>query len=432
MKKVQFLISAAVSSSGKTTLSMGLMRAMARRGLTVQPFKCGPDYIDTRHHNAATGRTSINLDTFLSSEQHIKELYSKYGNSADACVVEGVMGLYDGYAIDKGSSADTAMLLDLPVIVVTNAQSMAYSVAPVLYGLKNYRPGLNIAGVIFNFVSSERHYNLLKQAAESVGITSFGYLRKEGAIEIPSENLGLDIGEDFCFNEFADLIASAMESTIDIDKIIDVCTKDFTPVELPKPQPRGDLKITVARDEAFNFYFEENIKALKRYGKVTFFSPMHDSELPETDFLYLPGGYPELYLDKLSANKKMMASIRTYCQEGGRVLAECGGMIYLCEKVTDKGGKTYDMAAVIPRQITLQHGKLTLGYRRVVAPDGKEWRGHEFHFSKLLPGQGADSSYVVYNAKNEVCNSEILRIGNMTATYIHLYWGDTDTLPFEI
>lgn len=432
MKKIQFLIGASSLGSGKTTLAMGLMRALARKGITVQPFKCGPDYIDTRHHYAATGRTSVNLDTFLSTDEHLKELYSRYGSTADACVIEGTMGLYDGYAIDKGSSADTAMLLDLPVILVVKAKSVAYSVGPILYGLKNFRPGLKIAGVIFNFVSSEKHYNLLKQAAEAVGVTSLGYLKQESALEIPVENLGLNIDEEFCFNEFADLIASAMESTVDIEKIINICTQEFAETEPQKPAPRGTLKITVARDEAFNFYYEENIKALKRYGKVKFFSPIHDTELPETDFLYLPGGYPELHLPELTANKKMMASIRSYCQNGGKVLAECGGMIYLSESVTDKDGKKFDMAAVLPRKITLDRVKLTLGYRKVVAPDGKEWRGHEFHFSKLLPGESADSSYLVYNAKGELCDSEILRIDNVIATYIHIYWGDSDKLPFDL
>ncbi|MBP3419913.1 MAG: cobyrinate a,c-diamide synthase [Marinifilaceae bacterium] len=432
MKKIQFLIGASSLGSGKTTLAMGLMRALARKGITVQPFKCGPDYIDTRHHYAATGRTSVNLDTFLSTDEHLKELYSRYGSTADACVIEGTMGLYDGYAIDKGSSADTAMLLDLPVILVVKAKSVAYSVGPILYGLKNFRPGLKIAGVIFNFVSSEKHYNLLKQAAEAVGVTSLGYLKQESALEIPIENLGLNIDEEFCFNEFADLIASAMESTVDIEKIINICTQEFAETEPQKPTPRGTLKITVARDEAFNFYYEENIKALKRYGKVKFFSPIHDTELPETDFLYLPGGYPELHLPELTANKKMMASIRAYCKNGGKVLAECGGMIYLSESVTDKDGKNFDMAAVLPRKITLDRVKLTLGYRKVVAPDGKEWRGHEFHFSKLLPGESADGSYLVYNAKGELCDSEILRIDNVIATYIHIYWGDSDKLPFDL
>lgn len=431
MKKIQFLIGASSLGSGKTTLAMGLMRALSRKGFTVQPFKCGPDYIDTRHHFAATGRSSVNLDTFLSTDSHLKELYSRYGSTADACVIEGTMGLYDGYAIDKGSSADTAMLLDLPVILVVKSKSVAYSVGPILYGLKNFRPGLKIAGVIFNFVSSEKHYALLKQAAEAVGVRSLGYLKQESALEIPVENLGLNIDEEFCFNEFADLIASAMESTVDIDKIIDICTQEFTESE-PQPKvPRGPLKISVARDEAFNFYYEENIKALRRYGKVTFFSPIHDNELPETDFLYLPGGYPELHLPELTANKKMMTSIRAYCENGGKVLAECGGMIYLSQSVIDKDGVKYDMAAVLPRSVTLDGVKLTMGYRKVVTPQGDIWRGHEFHYSKLLPGPDSDLSYKVYNAKDELCDSDILRVKNVIATYIHIYWGDSEKLPFD-
>ena len=327
MDKIQFMIGAGSSACGKTTLSLGLMRALHKRGYNVQPFKCGPDYIDTKHHAAAAGRASVNLDTFLSSREHVLEIYSRYGTRSDACVVEGIKGLYDGYDKNIGSSADIAMLLGLPVILVVDSTSRSYSVAPLLYGLKNFDKRLNIAGVIFNSVSSRRHYHILKEAAYDVGIEPLGFLRREAALEIPSCGLGLNIDPEFCFNEFADLIASAVEKSIDLDKIIEKCSIPF------KSEPAGpvplsrNLRISVAHDDAFNFYYEENIEILSKYGKVTYFSPMNDEKLPPTDFLYLPGGYIELYLPQLASNRKMLASIRNFCNDGGRTLAECGGMI---------------------------------------------------------------------------------------------------------
>ena len=424
MEKVQFLIGAGTSGSGKTTLALGLMRALCKRGLKVQPFKCGPDYIDTKHHAAATGRASINLDTFLASSEHVKTLYTKYGRNADACVTEGVMGLFDGYSKAQGSSADIATILDIPVIIVVNSKSMAYSAASMLFGLKNFMPGLNIAGVIFNFVSSEKHYTILRKAAEDAGIPSLGYIRREAAIEIPSRHLGLNIDSDFCFDKFADLIASEVEKSIDLDRIIEICTRTFPENEIPGRGAEGTLKISVARDEAFNFYYEENVDILRHAGQVTFFSPLHDSELPPTDFLYLPGGYPELHLPELSQNRAMLSSVREYCNGGGKVFAECGGMMYLCEKITDKEGNSFDMAAVLPRQATIERMKLTLGYRKVVTQDGREFRGHEFHYSRLLPGAGKDTTVKVLNARNESVESEILRYKNVLATYIHFYWGE--------
>ena len=202
MRTSQFLIGAASSGSGKTTFTLGLLRALKNRGLKVQPFKCGPDYLDTKHHAAAAGQTSYNLDTFMASATHVQEVYARHSRTADICITEGVMGLFDGYDNMAGSSAELAGLLHLPVILVVNARSTAYTVAAILYGFKHFRPDIQIAGAVFNFVGSESHYTYLQQACRDAGVEALGYLPKCKGIEIPSRHLGLNID-----SEFADRIA---------------------------------------------------------------------------------------------------------------------------------------------------------------------------------------------------------------------------------
>ena len=188
-----FLIGAATSNSGKTTFTMGLLRALRDRGLKVQPYKCGPDYIDTMFHEMASGRESVNLDTYMASDEHVKEVFQRYGEDADVRIVEGVMGLFDGYDKSKGSSAEIAMLLDIPVILVVNAKSVAYSVAPLIYGFKHFNPKLKIAGVVFNMVASENHFSFLKQACEDAGVPCLGYMLRNSELIIPGRHLGLTI-----------------------------------------------------------------------------------------------------------------------------------------------------------------------------------------------------------------------------------------------
>ncbi len=216
-----FLIGGATSNSGKTTFSLGIMRALSRRGLSVQPYKCGPDYIDSLLHKIACGNTSINLDSFMSSDAHIKEMFEKYGSTSDLRVVEGVMGLFDGYSKSQGSSAEIAKLLGLPVLLVVNSQSVAYSVAPLIYGFKNFDSSLNLAGVVFNNVASETHFSFLKDACVDAGVECLGYLKRNPKLVIPDRHLGLDYSHQ---DEIESMISSAadeVEVHVAIDKILD-------------------------------------------------------------------------------------------------------------------------------------------------------------------------------------------------------------------
>lgn len=433
MHTSQFLIGAASSGSGKTTFTLGLLRALKNRGLKVQPFKCGPDYLDTKHHAAAAGQTSYNLDTFMASATHVQEVYARHSRTADICITEGVMGLFDGYDNMAGSSAELAGLLHLPVILVVNARSTAYTVAAILYGFKHFRPDIQIAGAVFNFVGSESHYTYLQQACRDAGVEALGYLPKCKGIEIPSRHLGLNIDSEFCFDEFADRIACQVEQTVDIDRLLDICSCATAPSScLPGKtnSHASDMCIAIACDEAFNFIYPENLRVLEQKGKLTFFSPLYDSELPVSDLVYLPGGYPEFYLSRLSENRTMRQSILNYCQNGGHLFAECGGMMYLGEYITDTDGHSYPMCGFLPQGATMKNMKLKLGYRKIFL-NGQEYRGHEFHYSRIIPGQSPLPSIArVTNAKGMEVDTPVYRSGHVTASYIHFYWGDLP--PFFI
>jgi len=425
--KSHLLIGAASSGSGKTTFTLGLLRALKNRYGKVRPFKCGPDYIDTRHHKMAAGCPSVNLDSFMMSEQHICDLYRRYTSVADYAVTEGVMGLFDGYDAMQGSSAEIARTLNIPVVLIVNAKSTAYSVAPLLYGFKNFYKEINIVGAVFNFVASETHYSFLKQACEDAGVEALGYLPKQADVEIPSRHLGLTLDETFCFDTFADRVAALVEKHVDIDRLLaltacqPVSNSHMVQLEQTLPSP---LKISIARDTAFNFAYEENIQLLHRLGEVTFFSPLHDSVLPESDFVYLPGGYPELYLPGLSSNRSMLQSVRDYAEAGGKLLAECGGMMYLCNKIKSSDGSSFPMVGLLNQSATMEQMKLRLGYRTLYYND-YVMTGHEFHYSRIEPRkEELPSIATACTAKGSPVATPLYRYKNVLAGYTHLYWGD--------
>ncbi|RFM32940.1 cobyrinate a,c-diamide synthase [Chitinophaga silvisoli] len=427
MKKPQFLIAAPSSHSGKTTLTLGLLRALHNRGLKVQPFKCGPDYIDTTHHQTASLNPGINLDTFMMSEDHVKELYSRYSNDADVSIVEGVMGLFDGAVKSEGSSASIAMLLDLPVILVMNAKAMAYSVAPLLYGLKNFNPELKIAGVIFNFVSSESHYQFLKDACVDVGITPLGYISPNEAIKIPSRHLGLAISPENDYNAIIEAAAAHISKSVDLDQLLELTAQHRQPSGASAIPPPGKLKICVARDQVFNFLYEENLRALRQLGEVFTYSPTHASSLPDMDLFYIPGGYPELNLSLLEENVEMRKAIREYCENGGRVIAECGGMMYLGKGITDAQGKRYEMCGVLDIETSMENSRMSLGYRKIQIGD-IVLKGHEFHYSHAKENSAVTTIGEVTNARGKVVSTPIYKQQNVVASYMHLYWGEDTTI----
>jgi cobyrinic acid a,c-diamide synthase len=426
-KKPQFLIAAPSSGSGKTTITQGLLRYLKNKGLKVQPFKCGPDYLDTKHHAWAAGKVSINLDTFMSSKEHVSEIYANYSSVADVSLVEGVMGLFDGAKKMEGSSAQIAELIDIPVILVVNAKATAYSVAPLLYGFKNFYSGIEIAGVIFNFVGSESHYQFLKDACEDVGVTPLGYVPKNENIHLPSRHLGLQISDSSEYDETIEKIAAHISKTVDIEKLLQLTERPVQKAKIYESKTVGTLKISVAKDEAFNFTYHENVNALEKLGTITYFSPLKDQQLPATDLLYLAGGYPELYLHELSENKNMRKAIGDYCSNGGRVLAECGGMMYLCKSIIDSDSNEFPMVGYFDQKASMENMKLKLGYRKICI-NKKVCFGHEFHYSKLIHPETEFSVGEIYSARNKKLDTLLLRKGNTIASYIHFYWGEKNIL----
>ena len=451
----QFLIAAPTSGSGKTTVSRGLMALFMKKGLKVQPFKCGPDYIDTKYHEAVCGRPSVNLDTFMASQEHVSSLYARYSADADVAVVEGMMGMYDGYDRDRGSSAEVARLLGIPVVLVADAKSAAYSMAPLLSGFINFRPDIRIAGVIFNRVGSPRHYRMLQEVCEDLNVTCLGYLPKQKELEQESRHLGLDFSRSK-ETEGLDMLAGVQEEHVDWELLLSTTGLPL-PAAAVKEKPvlsePGKLHVSVARnEESFSFLYAEHLDILRRMGTVTFFNPEHDRPIPqETDLLYLPGGYPENRLEELAGARLARESIRSYIEAGGRTLAECGGMIYLSQSVlsdgdTDGGSAGScvgnignEMVGVLPFSITNERKrrKLTLGYRRF---DYNGWRlkGHEFHYTQFAVPEtdgkegGACSLPLsiaqVYNAKGGKVTTPVFRYKNLIASYTHLYWGEVDVM----
>jgi len=420
----QFLIAAPSSGSGKTTFSLGLMRALARQGKHVQPFKCGPDYIDTMHHAVAAGRASVNLDTFLASEKHVAEIFATYREGADVAIVEGVMGLFDGAKKMAGSSAEIAELLDLPIVLIVNAKATAYSIAPLLFGFKNFYARIRIAGVVFNNVNTASHYNILKEAAEDVGIEPLGYVPNNETIQLQSRHLGLTIERGDHISAKIDAIANHIEQHIDIAGLLrsTECGRECS-VSRSESNNRTSITVAVAKDDAFNFAYAANIDALQNYAELVYFSPLRDSELPVADLVYFAGGYPECFLEELSANRSMKNAVFEFYEKGGNILAECGGMMYLSRSVADKDGTVYPMVGVLAQDATMQNMKLTLGYRTLCI-NGREFRGHEFHYSQIINSIEHNSAEQVLTARNVAVATPFYAKKNLRASYIHLYWAD--------
>ena len=416
--KSAFMIAAPTSGSGKTTIARGLMALFASKGMRVQPFKCGPDYIDTKFHEAVCGRPSINLDTFMATPDHIRQLFAHYGTDADVCIVEGMMGLFDGYDRDRGSSAEIARVLGLPVVLVVDAKSAAYSVAPLLQGFINFRKDVHIAGVIYNKVGSERHYQMLRQVCDDLGVTCFGFLPKSVSLEQDSRYLGLDFTKEADKSELIEML----EKQVDYFALGKLGLSPEQSRTFPGAKsdfPRSKVRALIARSsEAFSFLYQET---LDFFGQTNFFNPETDTPCFDgIDLLYLPGGYPEKHLEALVANEACRRAIKDFAEQGGRIQAECGGMMYLCEKIVTDAGE-YPMCGVLPYTITARQSdrRLSLGYRRFTL-DGREYRGHEFHYTQFLGGT-PPSVTQVYNAKGEPVPTPVFRYKNVLASYTHLY-----------
>ena len=413
-----FMIAAPSSGSGKTTIARGLMALFREKGYTVQPFKCGPDYIDTKFHTTVCGRPSVNLDTFMATPEHVRELFDRYGHDADIRIVEGMMGLFDGYDRDRGSSAEIARVLGIPIVLVVDARSAAYSTAALLSGFLHFRSDVRIAGVIYNKVGSPRHEQMLRQVCDDLQTPCLGCIPKSQELEQGSRYLGLDFTKTSDISMLTEMLGKHVEISA-LGKLGLSSGESPTLLRGKSDFAPGKVRALVARSqEAFSFIYQET---LDNFGQTRYFDP--ETQVPDLngiDLLYLPGGYPEKHLEALAQNEACRQAIHDYAGRGGRIIAECGGMMYLCRSIVTDADE-YPMCGVLPYSITARKADrhLSLGYRRFTL-DGREYRGHEFHYTQFL-GQSPESITQVYNAKGEPVPTPVFRYKNVLASYTHLY-----------
>jgi cobyrinic acid a,c-diamide synthase len=437
------LIAGTASGVGKTTVALAIMGALRRRGLAVQPFKCGPDFLDTGHHTRICGRSARNLDTWMLSIEANRSVLRNAARGADVIVAEGMMGLFDGKSgnTEIGSSAEIAKLLKLPVVLVVDAAKSARSVAAVVLGFEMFDADLRLAGVILNRVAGERHYEMLREAIESSCNTKiFGWLPVEPAISIPERHLGLQGAEeqDAKTQESAiDAFAALAEKQLDLDGLLQLeCGLEMAGAEPTRVRASASVdvvRVGVPSDHAFSFYYEDNLDLLREQGaEIVWFSPMTDSSLPpRLDGLYLGGGYPELHAHKLSSNRQMLEQVRSFAASGRPVYAECGGMLYLSESL-NVDGKSYAMAGVLPLSIEMTDKLVQFGYVTVELTEdcllgrkGTVVRGHSFHHTRIASRGDVTTNYHLQYSMSGKEELEGFRQGNVLASYIHLHFRAT-------
>jgi len=437
----RLVIAATHSGSGKTLITAGLIAALRARGLVMQPFKCGPDYIDPGYHTLAAGRTCRNLDTWLLAPEQVRTLFAHTGAAADLAVIEGVMGLFDGAGAldDAGSTADVARLLDAPVVLLVDARGMARSAAALVAGFQQFDQRIRIAGVLLNRVGSPRHADLCATAIRHhTGVPCFGYVERRDDFTLPERHLGLiPTGEAQTVAPVLAQVAQALTQTCDLDALLAVAQSAPPLVaELPTvvaTAPSADRHvIAVAQDAAFSFAYPEMFELLLSAGAhIVAFSPLADSRLPDrTAGIILSGGFPELYAAQLSRNTALHAAIRAAHAADMPIYAECGGLMYLTEQLTDQQGQRWPMVGLLPGHSRMTD-RVMLGYRTVRAmgdgpllPANTTIRGHEFHYSRWeAPRSDVPPAYeVLPRSDDQAAYGEGAQIGNLVASYVHLHW----------
>lgn len=445
-----FLIAAPQSGSGKSTVCLAIMAALRRRGLKIAPFKCGPDFIDPGYHRQVTGIASVNLDGWMCPEEFVQKTFLLHARAADLAVIEGVMGLFDGIgpSSGEGSSAQVAVATGVPVVLVVNARGMAASAAALVKGFAGFDPRVTLAGVIFNNVGSVSHGELLRTAlAETVPeMTVFGCIPRDEALAIPSRHLGLVTADDNPLTDaFIGQLADMAERCLDLERLSGLkavpsqplCAKGFEPSAGGEVSGDG-VRIAVARDPAFCFIYDDNLRLLRDAGAVVaFFSPLSDSTLPaDISGIYLPGGYPELYAGQLAANTGMKEAIRAAVAADMPVYAECGGFMYLTEGLdASENQPEADLVGIFPVRARMLSRRKALGYRQVefvtesvIGSAGEKCRGHEFHYSETgaMPDE-VERCYRISRQGAEL-GLEGYRVRNCLASYMHLHFGSNHAI----
>lgn len=429
----RLVISAPHGRSGKTTLCLGLAAALAGRGLRVQPFKKGPDYIDPSWLGEAAGRPCRNLDLFLMGADALLAGFGRACQSADLALIEGAHGLYDGLDSDgTNSTADLARLLGSPVVLVIDASRMTQSVAALVRGFRDFEPGVHVAGVILNHVSGARHRAKLADAlSRRSGVPLLGALPRAPSLTIPDRHLGLVPRDEAGPLPAVDQLRRAVEASVDLDALL-ALARGAPPLALPedppRPIPAPRVRLGVARDRAFTFYYPENLEALRGAGaELVPFDTLRHRSLPDVDGLYLGGGFPEMFLEELEANEALRGDLRGAIADGLPVYAECGGLMYLAHRIA-WNGRTREMVGALPCDVEMTARPQGHGYvrGRVTGANpyfarGTEIRGHEFHYSRVTHRGPAELAYRLERGRGIDEGRDGLVVGNLLAAYTHLH-----------
>ena len=436
------LISSPQGRSGKTVVTIGLCNALKRKGLSVQPFKKGPDYIDPSWLTVATGRSCRNLDLFLIPEDRLLQSFHRSCEGVNLAIVEGAMGLYDG--LDSyGTTAEIACLLNLPILLVVNTSRMTTSIAAMVKGYQLFQTNIKIAGVILNYVSGRRHEEKLRGAVEQhCGIPVVGSIPRDPDLLIAERHLGLiPSPESDGAMSLVERIGKKLEPHLDLEGILAIAkgSRPARPVPFPSGERPSDdrneakkdqpvkARIGVMRDRAFNFYYPENLEALKKEGAQLIFINSFVDRLPEVDGLYFGGGFPEFFLEDLEKNRELREDIARAIEAGLPVYAECAGLMYLCRSIHWQG-RSYEMVGIIPAEVQLSEKPEGHGYAVVEVidenpffPVGLTLRGHEFHHSSLSRPGDLRFAYQVKRGQGVRNQRDGIVYKNLFASYIHLH-----------
>jgi cobyrinic acid a,c-diamide synthase len=441
VREVPRLVIAGVASGvGKTTVTVALARALRARGLRVALFKCGPDYLDPTYHTRATGRPTHNLDGWMMGRDAVLSTFLGATQDADIALIEGVMGLFDGASPtgEEGSTAEIAKWLAAPVVLVVDASGMARSVAAIAHGFVHFDPALQLIGVIANRVGSLGHADLLRKALNSSAF--FSALPREVAHAFPERHLGLRTADEAALPErLFEAWGTRAEEWLAIDRLLDHArgspplSDDSVSSEPRATAQRTGIRIGIAQDDAFHFYYLENLRSLEAHGATLVpFSPIRDPALPDVDGLYLGGGYPEIYASELSANASLRVQIVAFAQRGGPIYAECGGLMYLSRAIRTLDGAGHEMVGLLPSEAHMTDKLQALGYveietqaRTLLGAKGTRFRGHQFRYSELVPPlteSDIDMAYSLRRRRGGETSREGYFMGNVLASYVHAHW----------
>ena len=422
------IISAPNSNAGKTVITLALLKALVNRGVAVSSAKVGPDYIDPKFHEAATGRSSVNLDIWGMRDTLITDLLGDAAEDTDLFLIEGVMGLFDGAVGGKGSTADLAAKLDIPVVLVVDVSSQAQSVAAIVKGFSDFRPDCRVVGVILNRVGSSRHKDMLTAALEPVGVQIIGAVPRDKCLDFPARHLGLVQAQEQgkLIPQIEDA-ARLMESVIDFDLLTDLadCAVTRARNQTEFLPPLGQ-HIAIARDDAFSFIYPHILHGWRRSGaEISFFSPLkNESPDPDCDAVYLPGGYPELHGGRLAENQNFFAGLKDAADRQALIFGECGGYMVLGDYIIDADGARHTMAGLLALGSNFSRRKLHLGYRQVTHHSALPWRqqlwAHEFHYASIDYEKDAPPLFVGLDSAGKSVGNMGLQKRNVLGSFAHI------------